>query len=199
MFPAGLVIRIRHFHCCGLCSVPGPGAEILCQDIALCSTSPHPTLPKYQQDITWPVLLLPLILELLDSKGQKTAQSSLWKGDFILSTLGNFTHSDFSLPFGSSRFPVFAMEAAAVASCADLEFCPFTEVYSIMAALKRFSQTPGSLGLLAQLPMFIYPWDLTQFSTSIHICFSHLWPKAQSYSGAAYSRLCMGGFLHVGV
>lgn len=105
----------------------------------------------------------PLSQELLSSKEQKSAQASLRKGGFVLSTLGNFMHSDFALPFERSWFPISARGTAAFVAPQTCSPCrlPFLLVHwgswwAIMAAPKEFLQTPSPLGLPAQLPMFIY-------------------------------------------
>lgn len=109
-------------------------------------------------------------------------------------------HPDFSLPFGSSWFPISALANAAILSSrAALESHPPAEVtVSSSAALEEFPQAPRPLGLPAQVlcsctlgtdPVWYKRPPLFQLSVA----------KGTIIWLAACSRLRVGGFLCVGV
>lgn len=84
-------------------------------------------------------------------------------------------HSHFSLPFGSSWFPLSAVLTATVASPADLEFFPFTEVHSEHhGSPQGVPSDPKTTCPSSSAPYVHVPLGLTQFGTSTYICFNHL-------------------------
>lgn len=80
-------------------------------------------------------------------------------------TLISLCHLD---PHGFRSLLCWLLQLPALQTWSSFHSLRFT--VSIMAALRGFPQTPRPLVLLAQLPMFMYPWDwprLVQVSTFV--------------------------------